>query len=495
MQVVIVGGGLAGLRTAEELRARGFSGQITMIAAESRPPYDRPPLSKQALAGAAQPGAMPSGPMPSGPMPSGGMPSGPMPSGGTQPGAAQLGELLAGEADPARIAGELDTTLQADFAALGVDLHLGEPATGLDLAPPGSGGAGGLTAAPAAAGHRRGPGGLGSADGTVGRVRTAHGEYPFDRLVVATGAEPVALPGPGRQRFLRTHEDALELRARLRPGVRLVIVGAGWIGAELATAAAARGCQVTVVEAGPAPLAGAVGAEVGARTIPWYAAAGVELRTSQPVEAVEDGGLALAGGGWIPADEIVTAVGVRPAVGWLARSGLQLDNGVAADEGLRTSVPGVYAVGDCASFLSLRYGRRLRFEHWDVAVQGPRVVAANILGGHEVYDPVPYSWSEQFGRMMQYAGYHADASRLIWRGPDGGPADGSARRSAGGSAGPSDDGPWTACWLSGPRLVAVLAVDRPRDLVQGRRLIAAAASVDAGLLADPAVPLRSATVN
>jgi 3-phenylpropionate/trans-cinnamate dioxygenase ferredoxin reductase subunit len=426
MQVIIIGGGLAGLRTAEELRARDFSGQITMIAAESRPPYDRPPLSKQALAG----------------------------------------ELLAGEADPARIAGELDTTLQADFPALGVDLHLGEPATGLELVPAGS-----------------------------GRVRTAHGEYPFDRLVVATGAEPVALPGPGRQRFLRTHEDALELRARLRPGLRLVIVGAGWIGAELATGAAARGCQVTVVEAGPAPLAGAVGAEVGARTIPWYAAAGVELRTSQPVETVEDGGLALAGGGWIPADEIVTAVGVRPAVRWLAGSGLQLENGVAADEGLRTSAPGVYAVGDCASFLSLRYGRRLRFEHWDVAVQGPRVVAANILGGHEVYDPVPYSWSEQFGRMMQYAGYHADASRLIWRGPDGGPADGSARRSAGGSAGPPDVGPWTACWLSGPRLMAVLAVDRPRDVMQGRRLIAAAASVDEGLLADPAVPLRSATVN
>ncbi len=426
MQVVIIGGGLAGLRTAEELRARDFSGQITMIAAESRPPYDRPPLSKQALAG----------------------------------------ELLAGEAEPARIASELDTTLQADFPALGVDLHLGEPATGLELVPAGS-----------------------------GRVRTAHGEYPFDRLVVATGAEPVALPGPGRQRFLRTHEDALELRARLRPGVRLVIVGAGWIGAELATAAAARGCRVTVVEAGPAPLAGAVGAEVGARTIPWYAAAGVQLRTSQPVETVEDGGLALAGGGWIPADEIVTAVGVRPAVRWLAGSGLQLDDGVAADEGLRTSAPGVYAVGDCASFLSRRYGRRLRFEHWDVAVQGPRVVAANILGGHEAYDPVPYSWSEQFGRMMQYAGYHADASRLIWRGPDGPPADGSARRSAGGSAGPPDDGPWTACWLSGPRLMAVLAVDRPRDVMQGRRLIAAAASVDAGLLADPAVPLRSATVN
>jgi 3-phenylpropionate/trans-cinnamate dioxygenase ferredoxin reductase component len=480
MQVVIVGGGLAGLRTAEELRAQDFSGQITMLAAESRPPYDRPPLSKRVLAGAAQPEpAQPGAAQP----------------GAAQPGAAQPGELLAGEADPARVAAELDTTLRADFAALGVDLHLGEPATGLHLVPSGSGGPGGSTAAPAEAGHHGGPGGLGHAAGTAGRVRTARGEYPFDRLVVATGAEPVALPGPGRQRFLRTHADALELRARLRPGVRLVVVGAGWIGAELATAAAARGCQVTVVEAGPAPLAGAVGAEVGARTIPWYAAAGVALRTSQPVDAVKDGGLALTSGDWIPADEIVTAVGVRPAVGWLAGSGLRLDNGVAADEGLRTSAPGVYAVGDCASFLSLRYGRRLRFEHWDVAVQGPRVVAANILGGQEVYDPVPYSWSEQFGRMMQYAGYHADASRLIWRGPEAGPAAGSARRASGGSAGPPDEGPWTACWLSGPRLVAVLAVDRPRDVVQGRRLIAAAASVDPGLLADPAVPLRSAAVN
>ena len=417
MQVVIAGGGLAGLRTAEELRARDFGGPITMIAAESRPPYDRPPLSKHALLA----------------------------------GEVLAAEVLAGEPDAAGIRAELDTTLRADFTALGVDLRLGEPATGLELPGP------------------AGPGGL---------VRTPRGEYTFDRLVVATGAEPVALPGPGRQRFLRTHEDALELRARLRPGVRLVIVGAGWIGAELATAAAARGCRVAVVEAGPAPLAGAVGAEVGAQTVPWYTAAGIELRTSQAVESVQDGGLALAGGGWMPADEIVTAVGVRPAVAWLAGSGVRLDNGAAADEHLRTSAPGIYAVGDCASFLSLRYGRRLRFEHWDVALQAPRVAAANVLGGEEVYDPVPYSWSEQFGRMMQYAGYHGGADRLVWRGP-----------------GPSSAGPWTACWLSGSRLVAVLAVDRPRDLAQGRRVIAAGTPVDADLLNDPAVPLKNAAVN
>ncbi len=437
MHVLIAGGGLAGLRTIEELRGRGFSGPITMIAAEGRPPYDRPPLSKQALAPADLSGEMPAGEV-------------------------LAGEVLAGEPDAAAISAELDTTLRADFTALDVDLRLGEPATGLELASAGSDGPGGL-------------------------VRTARGEYPFDRLVVATGAEPVALPGPGRQRFLRTHEDASELRARLKPGTRLVIVGAGWIGAELATAAAARGCRVTVLEAGPAPLAGAIGADVGARTAPWYTAAGVELRTSQAVESVQDGGLALAGGDWLPADEVVTAVGVRPAVAWLAGSGVQLDNGVAADEGLRTSAPGVFAAGDCASFLSVRYGRRLRFEHWDVALNAPAVVAANILGGREVYDPVPYSWSEQFGRILQYAGYHGDGSQLAWRGsPDAG-ADAGQGMGAG--------GPWTACWLSGGRLVAVLAVDRPRDLTQGRRVIASGARVDVGLLTDPAVPLRNATVN
>jgi 3-phenylpropionate/trans-cinnamate dioxygenase ferredoxin reductase subunit len=400
MQVVIAGGGLAGLRTAEELRAGGFDGPITMLAAEGRPPYDRPPLSKAALAG---------------------------------------------EPDAPELEAELDTTLSADFTALGVDLHLSEPATGLDLAS--------------------------------ARVRTTTGEYPFGRLVLATGAVPVVLPGPGRQRFLRTHEDALELRARLRPGVRLVIVGAGWIGAELATAAAARGCHVTVVEAGPAPLAAAIGAEVGARTVPWYGAAGVELRTSVLVESVQDGGLALRGGDWIPADEVVTAVGVRPAVAWLDGSGLALENGVAVDVGLRASAPGVFAAGDCASFWSLRYDRRLRFEHWDIALHAPRVVAANILGGDEVYDPVPYSWSEQFGHMMQYAGYHAAADRLIWRGA------------------PSGSDPWTACWLTGSRLVALLSVDRPRDLAQARRIIAAGTPVDPALLSDPAVPLKGSTVN
>jgi 3-phenylpropionate/trans-cinnamate dioxygenase ferredoxin reductase subunit len=384
--VVVAGAGLAGLRTVEELRARGYAGPVTLVGAEAWAPYDRPPLSKK---------------------------------------------LMLGELD--------DTTLRADLGGLRAQLRFGETATGLD-------------------------------DGVL---RTDRGEHRFDALVLATGACPVALPGPGSQLFLRTIDQALALRALLVPGRRLVIVGAGWIGAELATAAAARGCRVTVLEAAAAPLAHAVGAEVGALTAGWYAAAGVELRLGQAVASVEAGGLVLAGGGWLAAEVVVTAVGVRPAVGWLAGSAVALDNGVAVDAGLAASVPGVFAVGDCAAFWSARFSRRLRFEHWDVALRAPAVLASRLLGGTDAYDPVPYFWSEQFGKMLQYVGYHGAADRVILRGSP--PA-----------------GRWAACWLAAERLVALLTVDSPRDLGQGRRLIASGQPVDAGALADPRVAVRDA---
>jgi NADPH-dependent 2,4-dienoyl-CoA reductase/sulfur reductase-like enzyme len=339
-----------------------------------------------------------------------------------------------------------DTSLDADASALGLELRLGESAVGLA--------------------------GLGESAAGGGVLRTDHGEHRFDRLLVATGAEPVRLPGSGPQRVLRTLDDALELRSVLRPGLRLAIVGAGWIGAELATAAAAQGGQVTVLEAGPAPVAGALGPEAGAMTVAWYAEAGVDLRLGQAVESVEPGGLALPGGGWLAADEIVTAVGVRPAVSWLEGSGIALDRGVAVDEQLRTTVAGVYAAGDCAAFWSKRFDRRLRTEHWDVALRAPAVLAENLLGAAERYDPVPYFWSEQFGRMVQYVGFHGGADRLVLRGDPAGPK-------------------WSACWLSGGVLVALLTVGIPRDLAQGRRLIEAAAAVDPARIADPDIPVRA----
>ena len=403
-RTVVTGAGLAGFRTVEELRRRGYSGRITLIGAEERPPYDRPPLSKKVL--------------------------------------------TAG----------VDPSLHADFTSLDVDFRPAETALAVQAPAPSAPSELSASAAPE-------PAPAGS------EIITNRDKYPFDHLVLATGALPVALPGPGPQRFLRTYDDALALRALLRPGLRLAIVGAGWIGAELATAAAAAGCLVTVVEAGPAPLAAALGAAIGARTAAWYEQAGVELRTGTAVQSVEPGGLALAGG-WLPADEVVTAIGVRPAVAWLAGSGVALDNGVAVDPGLRASLPGVYAAGDCAAFVSLRFGARLRVEHWETALHAPEVVAANILGGAEVYDPVPYFWSEQFGRMVQYAGHHTPADRLIWRGDPAGAT-------------------WSACWLAGTRMTAALTVNRPRDLLQARRLIAAGTDVDPARLADPAIPLRA----
>ena len=149
--------------------------------------------------------------------------------------------------------------------------------------------------------------------------------------MLATGSEPVRLPGPGAQRTLRTLDDALALRALLRPGLRLAIAGAGLIGAELATAAVAAGAQVTVVEYAPAPMLAAVGPDIGAVMARWYAAAGVDLRLATGVSSVEEGGLALAGGSWLAADEVVTAIGARPRLDWLDGSGVHTETCVAAD--------------------------------------------------------------------------------------------------------------------------------------------------------------------
>lgn len=309
---------------------------------------------------------------------------------------------------------------------------------------------------------------------------TSEGPVPYDVLVVATGAEPVRLPGaeglPGVH-LLRTLDDAERLRPVLAEQHDIVVVGAGWIGAEFATAAREAGCAVTVVEAADRPLAGALPAEVTAPMTTWYADSGAELRTHTRVERVEPGAVVLDDGSRVPAGAVVVGVGARPATGWLAGSGIALgDQGeVLADEHLRTSVPDVYAVGDCASFPSGRYGERLLVHHWDNALQGPRTVAANIIGlTPAVYDPVPYFWSEQFGRFVQYAGHHTSADATVRRGEPSGPA-------------------WTVCWLRGNRLVALLAVGRPRDLAQGRRLIEAGTPVDPELLADPARPLKAAT--
>ncbi|MFE0511831.1 NAD(P)/FAD-dependent oxidoreductase [Streptomyces sp. NPDC058964] len=340
------------------------------------------------------------------------------------------------------------SAFEVDFESLGIELTLGREALGVRTADR--------------------------------ELDTESGPVAYDVLVLATGAEPVRLPGtegvPGVH-LLRTLDDAERLRPVLSRQHDIVVVGAGWIGAEFATAAREAGCAVTVVEAADRPLAGALPAEVAAPMAAWYADSGATLRTHARVVRVEPGAVVLDDGARLPAGAVVVGIGARPATDWLSGSGIELGahGEIVADDRLRASVPDVYAVGDCASFPSARYGERLLVHHWDNALQGPRTVAANIVGeAPAVYDPVPYFWSEQFGRFVQYAGHHASADRLLWRGDPVGPA-------------------WTVCWLREDRLVALLAVGRPRDLAQGRRLIEAGTPVDREILADPARPLKEAT--
>ncbi|MCX4749587.1 FAD-dependent oxidoreductase [Kitasatospora sp. NBC_01287] len=308
-----------------------------------------------------------------------------------------------------------------------------------------------------------------------GTLRTDAGDLPYDRLVIATGARPVRLPGDEAARVLRTVDDSLALRAVLRPGAHLVLVGAGWIGAETATAARLLGCRVTVLEAAGEPLPGALPAELTEPMRAWYAEAGVELRLGARVDRIVPGAVHLADGETVPADEVVIGVGARPDTAWLAGSGIELDaaGAILADAALRTSLPGVWAAGDCAGYPSTRYGGRVTVQHWDHALHSGRAVAAGLLGAAAPYDPVPYFWSEQFGRMVQYAGRHAAGDLLLRRGS------------------PADPG-WSALWLREGRPVAVLTVDRPRDLAQARRLIDQGRELDPVLAADPAVPLKSA---
>ncbi|MFF1797961.1 NAD(P)/FAD-dependent oxidoreductase [Kitasatospora sp. NPDC058263] len=263
-------------------------------------------------------------------------------------------EVLLGKADA--------TPLDLDLAQLGVELLTGRRATGL----------------------------------TPGVLRTDGGDLPYDALVIATGAAPRALPGAERAHLLHTLDDALALRALLRPGLRLVLVGAGWIGA-------------------------------------------------------------------------------RPATGWLAGSGVALDaaGAILVDERLRTTLPGVHAAGDCVSYPSARAGARLTVQHWDHALQSGAAAAAAVLGAEVAYDPVPYFWSEQFGRTVQYAGRHGEGDELLWRGSPQDPS-------------------WAVLWLRDGVLRALLTVDRPRDLTQGRRLVERAAVLDPVRAADPAVALKSA---
>ena len=339
--VVIVGAGLAGVRTAERLREGGFTGALTLVGEESEPPYDRPPLSKQVLRG------------------------------------------------------EREIVLLRDpdtYPELGVELRLGVRAASLDVE--------GRT--------------VGLDDGT---------SIGFEALVIATGARPRTLAGVDVSgvHVLRSAQDCRGLRSSAARARRAVVVGGGFIGCEVAASLRLLGLEVTVVEMASAPLVGVLGDQLAGEVVRLHETHGVTMRCGVGVDAIEGegrvSGVRLLDGSVLPADLVVIGLGVTPVVEWLADSGLTIDNGVSCDAQGRTSAPGVYAVGDVASWHDPRTGKAHRFEHWTSAVDQAGVVAETILTGHpDSLLPVPYFWSDQYKVKIQSLGLpSAGADEIVVR--------------------------------------------------------------------------------
>jgi 3-phenylpropionate/trans-cinnamate dioxygenase ferredoxin reductase component len=248
----------------------------------------------------------------------------------------------------------------------------------------------------------------------------------YDKLLLATGSSSRRLPIPGSDaagvHYLRTFEDASTLNSALVEGASLAVVGAGWIGLEVAASARQRGVNVTVVEAAKLPLIGALGAEVGTVFATLHREHGVDLRLQAQVEEITaaDGkatGLRLGAGTNIPADAVLIAVGAHPNVELADQAGLSTgDGGVSVDASLRTSDPDIYAVGDIAAAEHPLLGGRIRTEHWANALKQPAVAAAGMLGEQAEYTELPYFFTDQYDLGMEYAGHAPTYDRVVFRG-------------------------------------------------------------------------------
>jgi 3-phenylpropionate/trans-cinnamate dioxygenase ferredoxin reductase subunit len=300
----------------------------------------------------------------------------------------------------------------------------------------------------------------------------------YDRLLLTTGAEPRRLEIPGADlegvRYLRTVGDSDALRERLGEGRRVVVVGAGWIGAEVAASARQLGSDVTVVDPLTVPLERVLGAEVGAIYRDIHVDHGVRMLLGTGVEAFEGDRrverVRTTDGRLLECDLVVVGVGVSPRTQLAERAGIAVENGIVVDERLRTGAPGVFAAGDVANAEHPFYGRRIRVEHWDNALnQGPAAARA-MLGGDEPYARLPYFFSDQYDVGMEYAGFAPSWDRVVFRGDPAGRE-------------------FIAFWLAGGRVVAGMNVNvwDVTDAIQ--RLIRSRAVVDDRRLADPGVAL------
>ena len=312
-----------------------------------------------------------------------------------------------------------------------------------------------------------------SADLGARRVTLADGTYAdYDRLIIATGARVRTLPGivprPGLL-TLRNLDDALALREALARATRVAVVGAGFIGLEVAASCRARGVDVTAIESLPIPLAPILGPTLGDMVAATHRDHGVDLRTGVTVTDVYGEsrveGLGLSDGSRVDADVVVVGIGVVPNTEWLDGSGLLLDNGIVCN-GSCEAAPGVYAAGDVARVANQWYGESPRIEHWSNAVEQAVHAAESVLAGPGTgtsFSSVPYFWSDQYDRKIQFIGRARPHDEVLI--VDGSLAD---RR-------------LTALFRHGDRLVACLAVNQPKALIKYRKLLAGHASWDAAL--------------
>ena len=303
----------------------------------------------------------------------------------------------------------------------------------------------------------------------------------YDKLLLATGSAPRRPPIPGADaqgvHYLRTIDDAAALHAALTAGSSLAIIGAGWIGMEVAASARDRGVEVTVVEAADLPLQGALGPEVGRIFATLHRDHGVDLRLGATVQEITTSGgtatgLRLGDGSTVSADAVLIAVGAAPNIELAERAGLAMgDGGVLVDSSLRSSDPDIFAVGDIAAAEHPFFGTRIRTEHWANALKQPAVAAAGMLGKAAEYAELPYFFTDQYDLGMEYAGHAPGYQRVVFRGD-------------------VDGREFVAFWLDGDnRVLAGMNVNIWDVLDDVKALIRSRTPVDPDALADAGRPL------
>ncbi|HEV8019265.1 MAG TPA: FAD-dependent oxidoreductase [Steroidobacteraceae bacterium] len=304
---------------------------------------------------------------------------------------------------------------------------------------------------------------------------------PYDALLLATGSRPRRLPIPGSElagvHYLRTIADADRIRSACTGGGRLLIIGGGYIGLEVAATTRELGMDVTVLEMADRVMNRVTCPEVSAFYSAAHRARGVHIRCNEVVRALhgDETGRVRAvlteSGGEYPADVVIVGVGVVPADELARASGLECENGVVTDGYCRTSDAAVYAAGDCASHLNRQYGRHLRLESVDNAFEQGTTVALNLLGSATVHDKVPWFWSDQFDLKLVIVGVALAYDQVIIRGAP-------ASRS------------FSACYLRDGELIAIDTINAPKDQMAARKLIAVHARPDIERLGDPQIALR-----